>query len=73
MRIVGLERGRLIFVRFGSSLFTVEDDCCSVEKKGLTSLLGFRVLFRDYCEHCFFLFCEGEIEITLILLPFSHC
>lgn len=41
VRIVMLHRGKAFFCTIWSSLFRVEDDCCSVEEKGLTSLLGF--------------------------------
>lgn len=69
VRIVVLYRRTLSFVGFGSSLLIVEDDCCSVQKKRFTSLLGLWILFKDYCEPCFFVFFKGGIENDLILCP----
>jgi hypothetical protein len=64
MRNVARNWGKAFFCMVWESLFTVDDGYCSVEEKRLTRVLGVWVLFRDYCEHCFFLFFEGGIEFT---------
>jgi hypothetical protein len=51
------------FCPFGSPLLTVEVDCCSSEKRRLTNLLVFLVLFRDYYCSSFFSFCRVKLRM----------
>jgi hypothetical protein len=67
-----LHRRRLLFVRFGSSLLRIGDDCCLVEKKDLRPCLVSGYCLETVVSLVSFSF-EGGIEKDLFLQPLHHC